>query len=62
MKLVIPSCICGYNVYGEVWIVVLDEQLLRERELDNTVDPDFINLRYMGFINLWWIDTRLLEE
>ena len=27
MELIIPSCIHGYHVYGEIWTAVLDEQL-----------------------------------
>jgi len=38
MELVIPSCIRGYHVYGEVWTAVLGEQLYCEREVGNVVD------------------------
>jgi len=38
MELVIPSCICGYHVYGEVWTAVLGQQLLCECEVGNVVD------------------------
>jgi len=39
MELVIPSYTHGYNVYGEVWTVVLGEQLLCKREVvGNIVD------------------------
>ena len=37
MELIIPSCICGYHVYGEI-TAVLDEQLFCEREIGNVVD------------------------
>ena len=38
MELIILSCICGYHVYGEIWIAVLGEQLFSEREIGNVVD------------------------
>jgi len=38
MELVIPSCIRGYHMYGEVWMAVLGEQLYCEREVGNVVD------------------------
>ena len=38
MELIIPSCIRGYHVYGEIWTAVLDEQLFCEREIGNVVD------------------------
>ena len=36
--MIIPSCIRGYYVYGEVWMAVMGEELLCERELGNVVD------------------------
>ena len=38
MELIIPSCIRGYHVYGEIWTAVLDEQLFCEREIGNVLD------------------------
>ena len=38
MHLVVPSCIRGYHVYGEIWTAVLNEQLSCEREIGNVVD------------------------
>ena len=33
MHLVVPSCIRGYHVYGEIWTAVLNEQLSCESEI-----------------------------
>ena len=38
MHLVVPSCIRGYHVYGEIWTAVLNEQLSRKHEIGNVVD------------------------
>ena len=38
MEMIIPSCIRGYHVYGKVWMAVMGEELLCERELENVVD------------------------
>ena len=38
MELIIPSCICGYHVYGAIWTAVLDKQLFCKREIGNVVD------------------------
>ena len=38
MHLVVPSCIRGYHVYGEIWTAVLNEQLSCKREIGNVVD------------------------
>ena len=42
MEFVLPSCVCGYHVYGEDWIAVLEEVLEEElscdREIGNVVD------------------------
>ena len=38
MHLVVPSCIRGYHVYGEIWTAVLNEQLSCEREIGNVVN------------------------
>ena len=38
MHLVVPSCIRGYHVYGEIWTAVLNEQLSFEREIGTGID------------------------
>jgi len=48
MELAIPSCICGYHVYGGSMDSVLGEQLLRECELNNVVDPNIYKAQVSG--------------
>ena len=38
MEMIVLSCIRGYHIYGEVWTVIIGEQLLCEREPGNVVD------------------------
>ena len=38
MELIIPSCIRGYHVYGEIWTAILGEQLFGECEIGNIED------------------------
>ena len=38
MEIIVPFCIRGYHIYGEVWTAVMGEELLCERKLGNVVD------------------------
>ena len=33
MELIMASCVCGYHVYGENWIVALGEELYCEQDI-----------------------------
>ena len=41
----VESCIHRFHVYQEVWNPVMDETLLCHREIDNSEDMLFINLK-----------------
>ena len=33
IELIVASCVCGYHVYGENWIVALEEELYCEQDI-----------------------------
>jgi len=60
MELVIPSCIRGYHVYGEVWTAVLDKQLLCEREVGNVVDQYTIAMKNDASITVGHLQQNIM--
>ena len=60
-ELIISSCIRGYHVYGEVWTVVLGEQLRCEREVGNVVDQYAISVKNDAGITVGYLPQKISQ-
>ena len=46
-----PCCIRGYHIYQEVWAAAVGEELVCERETDNSYDHNAVAVKRMENIN-----------
>ena len=46
-----PCCIRGYHIYEEVWVAAVGEELVCERETDNSYDHYAVAVKRMENIN-----------